>query len=61
MGKPVQVLVMNVGDLVASEDLATVMKSGVVKTVIREKQHLLVDEEGTEWEPMQPWSPADQP
>lgn len=61
VGKPVELLVMNVGDIVASEDSRTVLRSGVVKIICREKQHIFVDEEGNEWDPVMPWTSPDQP
>ena len=60
-GKPVEVLIMNVGDICSSEDAATALRSGVVKIIAREKQHILVDEEGNEWDPIMPWTPDDVP
>lgn len=63
-GKDHQVLVMNAGDLVSSEDLAISLRMGLQATKAIEKSdetgvitttHLHVDETGKTWTPELPW------
>ncbi len=59
-GKAVEILPMNVGDLIGSEELATLLLSGVVKINCVDQKHVFVDEDGHQWDPKSPWTSDDQ-
>lgn len=59
-GKRPQVLVMIDRDIVASEDLADIIKSGAARVdfIADRGKHQLVDQEGNAWDPVMPWLPT---
>jgi hypothetical protein len=46
---------MRVGDNVDSEDLAAAIDNGTCHVVLYEGKHILVDNDGNQWEPQLPW------
>ncbi len=53
-GHTFQVLVMSVDCVAGSEDLADVLKSGVVKVVVENGKHQILDADGKLWDPQMP-------
>jgi hypothetical protein len=58
-GVPTSVMVMQAGDIVASEDISAQLTAGTCKYDLRDGQHVFVDAQGNYHKPAAAWIPED--